>query len=347
MVLERVERRLLTFLLDQRSRWSTVDQRGTIPIDAITDLIAAGGKRIRPACCVTGFLAAGGDPDDDTIVDMAAALEMLHACALLHDDIMDESPLRRGKPTAHVSHAERHRAARWLGDPARYGENIALLAGDLALVYADLLMRRVPPAVRDIWNDLRVELIIGQFFDTHAAAVSTVDPELARWIAVCKSGRYTIERPLVLGATLAGTSAGGLGSSGELAAVVEGFTAFGLALGEAFQLRDDLIDVLGDANITGKPTGQDFAAGKMTLLLTTALRRDERLASTFGGEQSRGDRGSGLMDLVMTSGALDEVERRIASLVERARSAVAAAPISQAWREDLSELATEIAYRER
>jgi geranylgeranyl diphosphate synthase type I len=346
--MERVERRLLTFLRDQRSRWSTVDQRGTVPIDVITDLVAAGGKRIRPACCVTGFLAAGGDPRDDTIVDMAAALEMLHACALLHDDIMDESPLRRGKPTAHISQAERHRAARWLGDPVRYGENIALLAGDLALVYADLLMRRVPPAVRDIWNDLRVELIIGQFFDTHAAAVSTVDPELARWIAVCKSGRYTIERPLVLGATLAGTSASGPSSTGgELAAVVAGFTAFGLALGEAFQLRDDLIDVLGDAKITGKPTGQDFAAGKMTLLLTTALRRDDRLASTLGAGQLRGDQGAGLLDLVTTSGALEEVERRIAALVERARSAVAAAPISQAWREDLSELATQIAYRER
>ncbi|HEX5543521.1 MAG TPA: polyprenyl synthetase family protein [Micromonospora sp.] len=332
-LLARIEECVLRILSEEQARWEAVDPRGRVPVDAIAELIEAGGKRLRPAFCVTGFLAAGGDPDDPTIVDAAAGLEFLHAFALIHDDVMDHSSLRRGMPTVHVRHTGEHTARGWRGESRRYGESVAILAGDLAYSYADRLLAAVPPAAREVWSSLTSETIIGQFLDIAVAAESVVDPELSRWIAVGKSGRYSIHRPLVLGAAIAGRT--DLGSA---------FQEYGTTLGEAFQLRDDLIDAYGDTDAAGKPTGHDLKQHKMTLLLALAAGRDERVRDmiTTGEWDSRA-----LHSLLDECGVRDEVEQRIDELVEAARAAITHTEIDPQWQDELRAMALQVAYRDR
>lgn len=326
-LLHQVEEQLDSFLSGEIARWSIVDEQAAAPIQAIRMLTQAGGKRLRPLFCISGFLAAGGGATSQSIVDAGTAWELLHACALIHDDVMDESPLRRGLPTAHVRHAEEHQRNGWLGAPARYGESVALLAGDLALVYADRFMAAAGPQVRAIWDETRTELIVGQFLDCAIAVRGRPDTRLARWIARCKSGRYTIERPLTLGATLAGRT--------DLTAA---FEEYGAALGEAFQLRDDLLDVVGDTAVVGKPTSLDVEGHKMTLLMSLAMERDEQVCAAV-------DAGRPPRELLLDSGACAAVEHHIGRLVERARDALDRAPLNGWWRREFSELAQRVAYR--
>jgi geranylgeranyl diphosphate synthase, type I len=293
---KQVEDGLRSFLAAEQVRRAVPDPRGALPVMEIASLAAAGGKRLRPVFCLTGYLAAGGVPNQD-LVNAAMALELLHIGALIHDDVMDDSDLRRGAPTTHVKHADAHERQAWQGEARRYGDSIAIMAGLLAWTYADWLM---PPTGE--WFELRAELVAGQTLDVVAAAAGGNDPDLARHIARVKSGRYTIHRPLVIGATLAGRP--------ELAWA---FEQYGDALGEAFQLRDDLIDAYGNGE-AGKPAGLDARQHKMTLLATTNR---------------------------------DDVERRIAELVRQARAAVADAPIGPEWKDWLAVMATKVAYRDR
>jgi geranylgeranyl diphosphate synthase type I len=314
----------------QAAFWMSVDARAALPAKAIRDLVEAGGKRLRPAFCVSGYLAAGGDPDNRVIVDMAAAIEFLHVFALVHDDILDDSSLRRGVPTVHVRQSAEHERRGLRGEPRRFGEGVAILVGDLAHVYADRLAAAAPWDARQIWSVLRTEMIVGQFLDVLTAAETSADPETARLIAVCKSGHYSVHRPLALGAAVAGR--------GDLAPV---FEEYGVALGEAFQLRDDLIDLLGDAKATGKPVGLDLHGYKMTLLLALAMQRDERIRELAekGREPHR------LRDLLCECGSVAEVERHIDRLVDRACRAIGAAPIDEGWRDELTAMAYWVAYR--
>jgi geranylgeranyl diphosphate synthase type I len=333
-LLSRVEDRLHGLLATEMSRWSAVDARAAVPVEAIAALVGAGGTRLRPAFCLNGFLAAGGDPARQPVaVDAAAALEILHAFALLHDDVLDDSPLRRGRPTAHERHAATHRAADWAGEPRRYGEGVATLAGDLAHIYADRLASALPPAARESWHELRTEIIIGQHLDIRVAAERIADPKLSRWIAVCKSGRYTIQRPLTLGAAIA-----------DRLDLVPAFARYGAALGEAFQLRDDLIDAFGDSTLSGKPTGLDFAQQKMTLLIALAMPRDDRIPRLLAGQDADG---ATLAQIITDLDVRGEVERRIDHLVERAQAAIAAAPLDPGWRDELARVAVQVAYRQK
>jgi geranylgeranyl diphosphate synthase type I len=247
--------------------------------------------------------------------------------------VLDDSPLRRGEPTTHERHASVHRTAGWAGEPRRFGEGVAILAGDLAHSYADRLVSALSPAAREVWHELRIEMIIGQHLDIRVAAERIADPELSRWIAVCKSGRYTVHQPLTLGAAIAGRL--------DLAPA---FKRYGAALGEAFQLRDDLIDAFGDSTLTGKPTGLDFAQQKMTLLVALAMPRDDRISRLLAGQ---GAGGATLAQIITDLGVLDEVERRIGHLVERAQAAIAEAPLDDGWREELARVAVQVAYRQK
>jgi geranylgeranyl diphosphate synthase, type I len=333
-LLSRVGDRLDALLATELSRWSAVDPRGAVLVEAIAALVDAGGKRLRPLFCLSGFLAAGGDQARSrAAVDAAAALELLHAFALLHDDVLDDSPLRRGAPTAHERHAAAHRAAGWAGEPRRFGEGVATLAGDLAHIYADRLASALPAAALDIWHELRTEIVIGQYLDIRVAAERIADPALSRWIAICKSGRYTVHRPLTLGAAVAGRL--------DLAPV---FIRYGNALGEAFQLRDDLIDAFGDSAISGKPTGSDFSQQKMTLLVALAAQRDERVARLLDG---RGADGATLGQVITELNVRGEVERRIDHLVAQAQAEIAAAPLERFWRDELARIAVQVAYRQK
>jgi len=332
-LMERVEVRLNVLLQAERARWGAVDHRGKVLVDAVATLVRAGGKRLRPAFCVSGYLAAGGRLDDATIVDTASGLELVHVAALIHDDVLDAADSRRRVPTVHVRHTAEHEKRAWRGEARRYGEGVAILAGDLANVYAGRLTGALPPAARRVWDELLTEISIGQYLDLAVAAESVIDPELSRWIAVCKSGRYSIHRPLLLGAAIAGRE--------DLAPV---FAEYGDALGEAFQLRDDMIDAFGHSQVAGKPVGHDLDQHKMTLLLAWAAQRDEGVRRLLGAPEWDTGR---IRERLITTRIGDQVEKHIDELVERARQSISQAPMKEAWRAELTEMAMEVAYRDR
>ena len=201
---ERAEDRIRILLDAERERWSHVDSALASAIDALRDLVGAGGKRLRPAFCHWAFVGAGGDPDDEIALDAGAALELLHSFALVHDDIMDGSDRRRGEPAVHRAFIDQHRDSGWRGQARRFGEGAAILVGDFAFVYADVLMANVPPDARAVFDELRIELCVGQYLDLSATATGGRDATQARTIEWYKSGKYTVERPLHLGAALAG-----------------------------------------------------------------------------------------------------------------------------------------------
>nr|WP_042189011.1 polyprenyl synthetase family protein [Kibdelosporangium sp. MJ126-NF4]CEL18601.1 Octaprenyl diphosphate synthase / Dimethylallyltransferase / (2E,6E)-farnesyl diphosphate synthase / Geranylgeranyl pyrophosphate synthetase [Kibdelosporangium sp. MJ126-NF4]CTQ98086.1 Octaprenyl diphosphate synthase (EC 2.5.1.90) / Dimethylallyltransferase (EC 2.5.1.1) / (2E,6E)-farnesyl diphosphate synthase (EC 2.5.1.10) / Geranylgeranyl pyrophosphate synthetase (EC 2.5.1.29) [Kibdelosporangium sp. MJ126-NF4] len=329
-----IETRLNSFLAAERERWAAVDHRCAVPPDAVAGLVAAGGKRWRPAFCVSGFLAAGGpEAQTETLLDAAAAIELVHAAALIHDDVLDDSALRRGAPTVHTTHTAAHAAAGWLGESRRYGEGTAILAGDLAMVYAGQLTAGLPDVARPVWDEMLTEIQIGQYLDMAVAAEGVVDPDVSRWVAVCKSGRYSIHRPLLLGAAIAGRP--------QLATH---FAEYGEALGEAFQLRDDLIDTFGDSAATGKPVGSDLAQHKMTLLLAMACGRDEQVRALVAEQEWDTE---AIRRRLVETRAREEIEHRIDELVRWARAAIAQAGLDPAWQAELTDMAAQVAYRNR
>ncbi|MEW1583182.1 polyprenyl synthetase family protein [Streptomyces microflavus] len=333
-ILARVERRIQEFLAEERREWAALNPDSTELIDCVARMVGSGGKRLRPAFCVAGYLAGGGDPDSEVIVDVAAALELLHTFALLHDDVMDDSELRRNEPTAHVLHASLHERRDWRGEPRRYGESVAVLAGNLSLVYAERLLAECPPHARRVWGDLCTELMFGQFLDVRTAARFESDPELSSWIALFKSGRYTVYRPLAMGAEIAGAR--------ELGPA---FEEYGLALGEAFQLRDDLLDAFGSSDVIGKPTRLDLEQHKMTLLMSIALRHEPEVRELVGDDLAGTDPDS-LYEALVRTGVRDRVERVIAERVATACAAVDAV-LDSGWSTDFHNMAREAAYRDK
>ena len=252
-VADRVETRIDALLVNEQKRWIAVDPALGDPLDALREFVAAGGKRLRPAFCACAFVGAGGSIlDDPAVIDAAAALELVHTFALVHDDIMDGSDTRRGRDAVHRQFARRHEDESWRGPARRFGDGMAILVGDFALVYADILLRGAPADAQEIYDELRVELCVGQSLDLVGTATARTDAETARRISTYKSGKYTVERPLHLGAALAGRDEE---LSGPLSAI-------GLPMGEAFQLRDDVLGAFGETAVTGKPVGDDLLEGK-------------------------------------------------------------------------------------
>ncbi|MET7831772.1 polyprenyl synthetase family protein [Micromonospora sediminicola] len=307
------------------------------------DAVLAGGKRVRPTFAYWGWRGViGGEAAVQDVLPALSALELLHTFALVHDDVMDASDTRRGLPTAHRAAAARHRAAGHAGDPDRYGEAVAVLIGDLCMVWADRLMAHAAlPAdrlldVRRCYDQMRVETVAGQFLDIlgeHDAANWSVDRALR--VARYKTASYTVQRPLLFGACLAGADADG--------PLIAAYTRYGLAVGEAFQLRDDLLGVYGDPETTGKPAGDDLRTGKPTALLMLARqladpaqRRALDRAGTVTGDREV----ARLADLVRDTGAAARVERMISERVTEALSALDTAPIDETARTALTGLAT-------
>jgi geranylgeranyl diphosphate synthase type I len=335
-----VEARVNAFLDDEEARWAAVDTDLVEPLRHLRALIRSGGKRLRPLFCYWAYAGAGGT-DLELVTDAGAACELLHAFALLHDDVMDGSERRRGQPTAHRVYRERHIDAGWRGEARRFGEGIAVLIGDLAFVYADRLVADINPEARGVWNDLRTEINIGQYLDILGTARNGADLETARLIATYKSGKYTIERPLHLGAALAG----------RLDDLAGPLSAYGLPLGEAFQLRDDLLGVFGDSESTGKPVGDDLREGKPTVLVALArLRADAAQTEALrmvGRPDLDADQVAELQSVLQATGAADDVERRIGELEGEALSALRTADLSVEATDALEALAAQVAWRDR
>jgi geranylgeranyl diphosphate synthase type I len=336
----RVSDRIEQLLAGEIERWKAVDPDLAEPLGSLRDLVLAGGKRLRPAFCHWAFVGAGGDPTDPRVVDAGGALELLHTFALIHDDIMDGSVTRRGLNAVHVDFEARHASADWRGEGRRFGEGVAILVGDLAFVYADLMLVNAPPAAVDVFTELRLEVNIGQYLDLLGTVRGGGTQEAARRICVYKSGKYTVERPLHLGAALAG----------RFDEFAESLSAYGLPLGEAFQLRDDLLGAFGDEDLLGKPVGDDLREGKPTALVALARERATGDAAVllddrFGQQDITDDEVAGLQAALIDTGAVAEVEVRIDALVEESLASLQHTKISGEARDHLAELAWFVAGR--
>jgi geranylgeranyl diphosphate synthase, type I len=305
-------------LLDAEiARWNEVDPLLADPLESLRALVLAGGKRLRPAFCYWAHVGAGGDPSDPMVVDAGAGLELLHTFALVHDDIMDGSLNRRGMRAVHKQFEDVHRANGWRAEERRFGEGVAILVGDLAFVYADLLLTHVNPEAAAIYNELRIEVNIGQYLDLVGTVRGGPTVESARRICRYKSGKYTIERPLHLGASLAG----------GLVKYQDSLSAYGLPLGEAFQLRDDLLGAMGDESLTGKPVGDDLREGKPTSLVARALvaadASQRKVLARIGHGDLRSDEVAGMQQIFTDTGAVAAVETDITLLRDEAIDAIA------------------------
>ena len=336
----RVAARIDKLLAREQQRWAEVDADLAEPIAALRALIA-GGKRLRPAFCHWGWVGAGGDPADARVVDAGAALELLHTFALVHDDIMDDSVRRHGIDCLHVDFAARHRQRGWHGEDRRFGDGAAILIGDMAFVYADQFLRGAPAEALDVFTELRLEVNVGQYLDLLGTASRQATVEQARTICVYKSGKYTIERPLHLGAALAG----------RLPELAKPFTEYGIPLGEAFQLRDDLLGAFGDGERLGKAVGEDLREGKPTALYAITRQKAtqagiELLDRRFGHHDLTAAEVEGIQELMDSTGARDSVERQVADLTAQALEALDRAPITAEARAELAALARFVAGRD-
>jgi geranylgeranyl diphosphate synthase type I len=271
----------------------------------------SGGKRLRPGFCFWGHLGAGGR-DSDELVRAAAALELFQAAAIIHDDVMDGSDTRRGRPSVHKRFAAMH------GE--QFGIGAAILLGDLCLSWSEEMLVRstlVSDSSRAVFDTMRAELMAGQYLDLLEQADGTGTVESALRVARYKSAKYTIVEPLHLGGTTAGASQ----------EVLDAYTAFGHPLGIAFQLRDDLLGVFGDPAVTGKPAGDDLREGKRTVLVAMALRQTtpaqaDLVRRKLGDPDLDAEGVADLRDVLVTTGAVDEVEKLIATSTDEALAAL-------------------------
>lgn len=333
----RVDERLGDLLDAEQRRWLAERPDLADPVEVLARFLAHGGKRLRPAFCYWAYVGAGGEPGAAEVIDACAALELLHAFALIHDDVMDGSTRRRGEDTVHVHYQRRHRELGWHGESRRFGEGMAVLVGDLAISYADSLLAGARPGVAHVYGELKLEMVMGQCLDLLGAARGGLDIASARQVALLKSGKYTVERPLHLGAALAG----------RLDELAEPLSAYGLPLGEAFQLRDDLLGAFGDEVDTGKPVGDDFREGKPTALVALALEHAHRQGdlvsqsslSRLGHEDLSSAEIEAIRAAVERTGARADVEEMVNKLVKDSCDALAGVPVTAEASAALSELA--------
>ncbi|MEP6480509.1 MAG: polyprenyl synthetase family protein [Rhodoglobus sp.] len=354
------------FLAERAAEFSAIAPE-LEPLIELARGFLSGGKRFRALFCYWGWQSVAGLTDDfdpladlDASVDLpgvvltASALEVFHAAALVHDDIMDNSDTRRGLPSAHLLFERLHRDSSWQGRPDTFGTSAALLLGDLLLGWSDeifdrgaglLAERASAVAGRMEFNRMRTEVTAGQYLDileeNSWASHDEADAlSRAHRVIVFKSAKYSIEAPLAIGAALGG------GSLAQLAAL----RSFGLPLGVAYQLRDDLLGVYGDPRVTGKPAGDDLREGKRTVLIALARPRlPAHLRSLVDELLGDPDLDNQQVDMIRTAlrdcGAVDEVERIIDHNVELARQALADAPIAASARAQLVQLAETVTRR--
>jgi geranylgeranyl diphosphate synthase type I len=333
---------LRRYLHDRRGETAYIGSDYATLIAVLEDFVLGGGKRMRPAFAYWGWRAVADAEPNPEVLLLFSALELLHACALVHDDVIDDSFTRRGKPTVHIHFTALHRSRNWRGSAERFGISAAILLGDLALAWADDIVSGADLApeaqrrVQRVWADIRTEVLGGQYLDIVAEASAAESIASAMNVDTFKTACYTVTRPLQLGAAAAADRP-------DVQAV---FGQFGTDLGVAFQLRDDVLGVFGDPAVTGKPSGDDLRSGKRTVLLAEAVELADKsdpqagnlLRTSIGAPLTDTQVGE-LRDVIESVGALAAAEQRIATLTQRALDALAAAPINAPAKAGLSELA--------
>jgi geranylgeranyl diphosphate synthase, type I len=361
---EAVSAEIIAFVSEQSS---VLDSMGPelVPVHLMASQMLCGGKRMRPAFCVWGFVSAAGIPSDEDLKPLLAAagsLDVLHVSALVHDDLMDSSDLRRGRPAAHRQFEALHANAGWLGDSAAFGRAGAILLGDLLVMWSAQMLHgagldqstleRALPIV----EAMRTEVTCGQYLDMvaqahplrkRAPAIGSLRPTIelalddASRVVEYKAARYTVQRPCQMGAALGG-------GDDELYFALG---AYGSPLGRAFQFRDDLLGVFGDPKVTGKPAGDDLREGKRTVLVAHAYAHageaGQKLLLQRLGDPALDDRGiSELQEVIVESGARDTVESMISEYYERALKTLHDTEITEEGRAGLTALADAAVRRE-
>lgn len=342
-----VIRREVQSTIDEFVDTRCVPQLRAAGVDIAADVLrgsVGGGKCVRPTFMYLGWLC--GADHDRAALRAAAGLELLHAFALLQDDVMDSSTLRRGRDAGHIAFAQWHRRRTLQGEPHRFGESAAVLLGDLCLVWAAQMMREsgVAAAALDrVWpryDAMRTELAIGQFADlvNDASRFPTLDQVLD--VSRRKSGNYTVRRPLEMGAAMAGCDESLLAMLG----------VYGDAIGEAFQMRDDLLGIFGSPSVTGKPSGSDLLERKATTVVAAsyhladrALRR--QLREFMSADELDADDINRWRELIAATGAVDWIEKLIDSRLTHALTIVDSAGVRPDVRIALSDMATSCTER--
>ncbi|MBB6119334.1 polyprenyl synthetase family protein [Nocardiopsis algeriensis] len=333
-----VDAELEAFCTAHRAQLLEIGAELAPAMDALEAMLA-GGKRLRPTFCYWGWRGAGGAAGDPRVFRAAAALEFLQACALVHDDVIDNSDTRRGLPATHKRLAKLHADHGWNGDSEGFGQGAAVLIGDLCLAWSDEMYQASGFPLESLqrgrspFDAMRTEVMAGQYLDTLEQVRGTESREAALRVMRYKSAKYTIERPLHLGAALAGRHE-------ELAPV---YTAYGIPLGVAFQLRDDVLGVFGDPSTTGKPAGDDLREGKRTLVVAETLARSgradaDRFRSLLGAPDLSMEAVEWMCALIESSGALDACEELVTRYSDEALAALESPALDESAREPLREL---------
>ena len=324
-----------------RAEWGNVSPHLTPVFEEIGAMVLGGGKRLRPQFCHWGWVAADGDPADTAHAGYGAGIELLHVTALFHDDVIDDAHTRRNRRTTHRLFMDIHADNDWAGDARRFGEGAAILFGDITYVMSDSLMDGLNPAARAVWHALRLEMNVGQWLDTLGSARRDRDPVDAELVCRMKSAKYTIERPLHLGALAADPMLGA-----ELQPML---SAYGLPLGDAFQMRDDMLGAFGDEAVTGKPVGGDFREGKPTPLLALAWSRADHaqrhVLESVGDPLLTAERIAAIQQVVTDTGAAAEMESRIGGLASQAIGALDASRMAGSSHAALVDLADVVTSR--
>jgi len=341
---------LLDEFLEQKSREvGSITKTAVVLVDAIKAL-TRGGKRLRPAFAFWGFVGAGGETVSEDIVKVGVALELFQAAALIHDDLIDRSDTRRGQPSVHKRFEAQHRELKLDGDPRHYGGASAILAGDLCLSLSEEVfasVASVDPATRRIFNQMRTQVMAGQYLDIlEESAGSAYNPaeavKRARTIVRFKSAKYSTENPFLLGGALAGASD----------ALLDAYRAFSLPLGEAFQLRDDVLGVFGDPSVTGKPAGDDLREGKRTEMIAHAMllageAERQLITARLGAADLSDDEVAQISTILLECGALTATETSIEELTGDALEALERIPVDELSLAGMSVLSDAVTNRSK
>ncbi|MDJ0318182.1 MULTISPECIES: polyprenyl synthetase family protein [Arthrobacter] len=327
-----VAQQLTEFLAEKHQLLTQISPATLVLVDSISKLVT-GGKRMRALLCYWGWRGAGGAPEAKAIIQAGAALELFQAAALIHDDIIDRSDTRRGSPSVHRQFSTLHSESQWALDDERFGQAAAILTGDLCLSLSEEMFARISSEgdnrAREIFNLMRTEVMAGQYLDILEEVAGPSQPHstaVARALAIIrfKSAKYSSEHPLVLGGALAG------GEDSLLA----GYSSFALPLGEAFQLRDDVLGVFGDPVQTGKPAGDDLREGKRTVLVGLTIDASvgaerEFVDRNLGNPELSEDDVERVRSIMVQCGALESAEELIAQRSDTAFAALAQLPIEE------------------
>ncbi|WP_314028622.1 polyprenyl synthetase family protein [Corynebacterium argentoratense] len=352
-LVDTINNELRAYLDSKNQQLGSISPHVANSINLLTQFATNGGKRIRPQFAWAAYTGLKNTTDVAKEDDAAAlraftALELIQACALIHDDIIDSSDTRRGNPTVHKAVETNHQDAQLHGSSRAFGEAVAILVGDLALAWADDMLRDSGVSADGLsrmyqpWQDMRSEVIAGQLLDICLEATRGEDERESEKVNRYKTAAYTIERPLHLGAALAGASE----------EATSRLLTYGRDIGIAYQLRDDMLGVFGDPSVTGKPAGDDLREGKRTVLFAKALSwadtHNPDAASQLRaglGTASTPEDIAHLSDLIASTDAVEQVEQRISELTTSGLNALEYPSIPEELRATLRALANQALVR--